>query len=92
MEQHAAPQPARARSLNDLNRHVPVHVVWEITLSCNLKCQHCGSRAGKRRSNELSTEEAFSVIDQQADDLAHRRRALDGEERGAHDSTCAHVE
>lgn len=66
MEQHAAPQPARARSLSDVNRHVPVHVVWEITLSCNLKCQHCGSRAGKRRSNELSTEEAFSVIDQLA--------------------------
>ena len=56
MEQHAAPQPARARNLNDLNRHVPVHVVWEITLSCNLKCQHCGSRAGKRRPNELNTE------------------------------------
>ena len=32
----------------------------------SLKCQHCGSRAGKRRPNELNTEEAFSVIDQLA--------------------------
>ncbi len=66
MDELAVPQPARARNLNDLNRHVPVHVVWEITLSCNLKCQHCGSRAGKRRPNELNTEEALSVIDQLA--------------------------
>lgn len=66
MDELAMPQPVRARNLNDLNRHVPVHVVWEITLSCNLKCQHCGSRAGKRRPNELNTEEALSVIDQLA--------------------------
>ncbi|WP_162043268.1 GDL motif peptide-associated radical SAM/SPASM maturase [Undibacterium sp. YM2] len=61
-----ASQPARARTLSDLNGHTPVHVVWEITLACNLKCSHCGSRAGKRRVGELSTEEAFSVIDQLA--------------------------
>lgn len=66
MDELAMPQPVRARNLDDLNRHVPVHVVWEITLSCNLKCQHCGSRAGKRRPNELNTEEALSVIDQLA--------------------------
>lgn len=66
MDELTKPQPARARNLDDLNRHVPVHVVWEITLSCNLKCQHCGSRAGKRRPDELNTEEALSVIDQLA--------------------------
>lgn len=66
MEASTGPQPARARNLIDLNRHVPVHVVWEITLSCNLKCQHCGSRAGKRRPDELNTAEALSVIDQLA--------------------------
>jgi Y-X(10)_GDL-associated radical SAM protein len=66
MDELTKPQPARARNLIDLNRHVPVHVVWEITLSCNLKCQHCGSRAGKRRPDELNTAEALSVIDQLA--------------------------
>ena len=28
---------------------VPVSIVWEITLACDLACQHCGSRAGRRR-------------------------------------------
>ena len=58
--------PARARTLADLHGYTPVHVVWEITLACNLKCRHCGSRAGKTRVSELSTTEAFSVIDQLA--------------------------
>lgn len=72
-------EPARARTLADLNGHTPVHVVWEITLACNLKCSHCGSRAGKRRVNELSTEEALSVIDQLAD-LGTREITLIGGE------------
>jgi Y-X(10)_GDL-associated radical SAM protein len=42
---------------------VPVHVVWELTLACNLHCSHCGSRAGKRRPDELTTEEALDVVD-----------------------------
>lgn len=56
----------RVRTLQDRRVHVPVHVVWEITLACNLKCGHCGSRAGPRRANELSTEECFDVIRQLA--------------------------
>ena len=66
LTEHEPVNPARSRSLADLNGHIPVHVVWEITLICNLKCNHCGSRAGTRRANELSTDEAFSVIDQLA--------------------------
>jgi Y-X(10)_GDL-associated radical SAM protein len=50
----------------DLLHAHPVHVVWEITLACNLKCAHCGSRAGKVRPTELSTEECFDVVDQLA--------------------------
>ena len=42
---------------------MPVHVVWELTLACNLRCSHCGSRAGKRRPNELTPEEALDVVD-----------------------------
>lgn len=59
-------RPARIRSDDDFRRHVPVHVVWEITLACNLKCQHCGSRAGRPRPNELSTEECLDVVRQLA--------------------------
>ena len=44
----------------------PVRCTWEITLACNLRCGHCGSRAGEARPDELTTEEAFKV----ADDLA----------------------
>ncbi|MEA2489412.1 MAG: hypothetical protein QOH21_1204, partial [Acidobacteriota bacterium] len=44
----------------------PIHVVWEITLACNLKCMHCGSRAGKARPSELSPEECLEVVRQLA--------------------------
>lgn len=60
-------QPARFRNDDDLINYVPVHVVWEITLACNQKCQHCGSRAGKARSDELSTAECLSVVEQLAE-------------------------
>jgi nif11-class peptide radical SAM maturase 3 len=42
------------------------YVVWEITLKCNLSCQHCGSRAGDARDDELSTEEALDLVKQLA--------------------------
>ena len=40
---------------------VPYQVVWEITLKCNLKCIHCGSSAGRKRPEELSTKEAMKL-------------------------------
>ena len=43
------------------------YAVWEITLKCNLACQHCGSRAGHARSEELSTEEALNLVRQLAE-------------------------
>lgn len=60
------PRPRRYRTEEDLRGYVPVHVVWEITLACNLKCIHCGSRAGKPRPEELSTQECLEVVDQLA--------------------------
>lgn len=45
----------------------PVVAVWELTLRCDLACNHCGSRAGHARSRELSTEECLNVADQLAD-------------------------
>ena len=62
----APDRPERALLVEDLLHAHPVHVVWEITLACNLKCAHCGSRAGKVRADELSTEECFDVVDQLA--------------------------
>ncbi len=49
------PQPAVRRD---------AYAVWEVTLQCNLACQHCGSRAGTAREGELSTEEALDVVRQ----------------------------
>lgn len=46
----------------------PMLVIWEMTQACDLKCTHC--RANSRPSRhplELSTAEAFHLIDQIAD-------------------------
>ena len=56
--------PERFETDDDYAHSKPVVVVWELTLACNLKCGHCGSRAGKKRPNELTTEECFEVIRQ----------------------------
>ncbi len=42
----------------------PESVFWEITAECNLKCLHCVVSADKKQANELSTNEALSLIDQ----------------------------
>jgi Y-X(10)_GDL-associated radical SAM protein len=55
--------PVRLRTEEDFKHFVPVHVVWELTLACDLKCLHCGSRAGARRKEELSTAECLTVVD-----------------------------
>ena len=33
----------------------------ELTLACDLACRHCGSRAGRARPDELTTEEALDL-------------------------------
>lgn len=58
-----------ARTPKDIdwdNPH-PLYCVWEITLRCDLGCKHCGSRAGKVRTEELTTEECLDVVHQLAD-------------------------
>src|ERR1700685_419768 len=69
----------RQTTAEDIRHCVPVAVVWEITLTCNLKCQHCGSRAGRPRAHELTTAEALDVVDQLAR-LGAREIALIGGE------------
>ena len=47
--------------------HHPEIVSWNITSSCNLHCAHCYLDAGATKTNELSTEECYRVIDQMAE-------------------------
>lgn len=47
-----------------VSRHRPRNCVWELTLKCNLNCVHCGSSAGRARTDELSTAECLDVVDQ----------------------------
>ena len=42
----------------------PLYAVWEVTLACDQSCVHCGSRAGKARPDELSTQECLDVARQ----------------------------
>ncbi|MBL8955724.1 MAG: radical SAM protein [Myxococcaceae bacterium] len=56
----------RAVSDDDLRACRPVYAVWEITLKCDLACNHCGSRAGRPRTEELTTEECFDIVAQLA--------------------------
>jgi radical SAM protein with 4Fe4S-binding SPASM domain len=56
-----------AADIRDIDRVVrPTLAVWELTLACDLACGHCGSRAGKKRPDELTTDEAFALVDQLA--------------------------
>jgi Y-X(10)_GDL-associated radical SAM protein len=54
--------PVRYLNAEDVLENRPVHAVWEVTLACDLKCRHCGSRAGVRRPGELSTDECLEVV------------------------------
>ena len=63
-------EPARRRlplagEARDVDRAFrPIIAVWELTLQCDLACRHCGSRAGRSRPDELSTEEALDLVRQ----------------------------
>jgi radical SAM protein with 4Fe4S-binding SPASM domain len=62
-------KPALVRDLRPIDRENPhpIYCVWEITLACDLGCKHCGSRAGKARPTELSTDECLDVVHQLAE-------------------------
>lgn len=60
-------EPARATRAEDVERPHPLYCIWELTLACDLGCKHCGSRAGKPRTAELTTEQALAVVAQLAD-------------------------
>ncbi len=60
-------------------KFVPKKCVFEATLACNLRCRHCGSRAGRRRPDELTTAEARDLFCQLAD-LGCQRITISGGE------------
>lgn len=68
----------------------PRMVVWELTLRCDLACAHCGSRAGKPRAAELTTDEGLDVIAQLAA-LGTREIAFIGGEAYLHPGWLAFV-
>jgi radical SAM protein with 4Fe4S-binding SPASM domain len=55
------PLASEAREVD--RRLRPRVAVWELTLRCNLSCNHCGSRAGKPRNDELSEEECLALVE-----------------------------
>ena len=59
--------PADSRRLRDPKPGelpIPRLAVWELTLACDQKCIHCGSRAGLARTGELTTEECLELVRQ----------------------------
>ncbi|HEX4446973.1 MAG TPA: radical SAM protein, partial [Polyangiaceae bacterium] len=57
-----------AESARPIDQRVrPIYAVWEITLRCDLACRHCGSRAGRERPEELSTEQCLDLVRQMAE-------------------------
>src|SRR4051812_22188213 len=59
-------QAPLADEVREVDRVRPIYAVWEITLRCDLGCQHCGSRAGGARPDELSSEECLDLVAQMA--------------------------
>jgi radical SAM protein len=51
--------------MHSFNLPKPFIVFWEVTRACMLACKHCRAQAQrKRHPDELTTDEAFGVIDQ----------------------------
>lgn len=51
----------RARQPSDGHAARPIYAVWEVTLRCDQPCQHCGSRAGAARDDELDTQACIQI-------------------------------
>jgi radical SAM protein with 4Fe4S-binding SPASM domain len=63
--------------------YYPRFCVWELTLACDMRCQHCGSFAGRARADELTQTEALVVVDQLAQ-MGCERLTLSGGEPTLH--------
>ncbi len=76
------PLASSVRAIDQTSR--PIYAVWELTLRCDLACRHCGSRAGRARPDELSTEDALRIVDELAD-LGTKEVTLIGGEAYLHE-------
>ena len=56
--------PVNFRLLKMKNEYFPFIIGWELTLKCNLRCNHCASSAGSARNDELSIKETLSIATQ----------------------------
>ena len=57
------PEHQRMRQARSAAERRPI-VVWNLTRTCNLKCQHCYTdSANQKYSGELTTEECKTVLD-----------------------------
>ncbi|MFH1437821.1 MAG: radical SAM protein [Pseudomonadota bacterium] len=74
-------------------RRVPLHVIWEITNACNLRCIHCEGSAGRRDPGELSTDEALKLCDALIDEGCRNCNVTGGEPllRRDWDSICSRL-
>jgi len=45
----------------------PICLTWELTYACNLQCIHCLSSSGQRDPRELTTPQAFAILDELRD-------------------------
>jgi MoaA/NifB/PqqE/SkfB family radical SAM enzyme len=41
----------------------PKYIVWDVTYACPLRCVHCYSESGRRRSKQLSANDLYRVTD-----------------------------
>ncbi|HEB68258.1 MAG TPA: radical SAM protein [Desulfobulbus sp.] len=57
----------RNERIRHFNVPPPKLVYFDVTMRCNLRCAHCGVAAGEALDNELTTEEAFDVVDKMAE-------------------------
>ncbi|HET6585473.1 MAG TPA: radical SAM protein [Nannocystaceae bacterium] len=58
------PDDRRIKATTPGQLPTPRYAVWELTLACDQKCVHCGSRAGHARAGELTTDECLDVVAQ----------------------------
>ena len=53
--------PRRFTTFIERRERRPVYAVWELTRACDQRCSHCGTRAGRRLAQELTTSQAQAL-------------------------------
>lgn len=53
--------------------------VWELTHACCFSCKYCGSKAGEKRTDELSTQECLDIVNQLSEIGCQRVSLIGGE-------------